>query len=170
LHSFGARHLATRLAAVTLLAASLACFALPWLTVTQDNRIATATGVDLIRRDTSFQGSYVHEAYEGEVEALARNAETWARVAFAFVAVALVFLLVPWRPLNWAGAVAWALGTLTLLAWTQVATVDPAPPYGDRHGGFWLALGLTALAAVPIFLLVSAPKRTTGGEWLDQPR
>ena len=157
-----------RLAAALLVLGGIACFALPWVTVNEDTRRAHATGFELVRREVTITGSYVHDSSEGDVEVVVHNAETWARIAFALLVVALGLLLAPWRPLEWGAGIVAGLGTLALLAWTQAATADVPPPDGDRHGGFWVALLLSTLALVPLVGLVRHRPRYGGGEWLDE--
>ena len=160
----GLGRLGARLAAISLLLLSIACFALPWVTVQEDTRRADATGLELVRRDVVISGRYVHASSEGDVEIIVHNSETWARIA------AVLVVLVPVRPFEWAAAVVTALATLALIAWTQAATADLPPPNGDRHAGFWLSLLLGALALVPIVLLLLMRPPERGGEWLDSFR
>jgi len=96
------------------------------------------------------------------------NGSLWARIALVLVGLTLVFVLVPWRPATWVGAVLWGLTTLSLLAWTQAVTKAFVPPYVDRLAGFWLALGLSATVIVPLVVLLRETDRETGGEWLDR--
>jgi hypothetical protein len=162
------RRLVARLAAVLLLAATAGCFALPWLTVTLEERRGRGTGIELVRDRPSFTGHYVHASSEGEVEDAFENGSLWARIALVLVAVTLLLLLVPWPPATWAGAVVWAPTTLSLLAWSQAVTSEFVPPYVDRLAGFWLTLGLAASVIVPVVLLLREAERTSGGEWLDR--
>ena len=157
-----------RLAAVSLLAAAAGCFALPWLSVTLEERRGRGSGLELVRDRQSVSGRYVHASSEGEVEDLFDNGSLWARIALILIGITLVLLLIPWRPATWVGAVAWALTILGLLAWTQAVTTQFVPPYVDRLTGFWLALGLEAPVIVPIVVLLRGTDRGSGGEWLDR--
>jgi hypothetical protein len=162
------RSLVARLAAVLLTLAAAACFALPWLTVTMEERRGRGTGLELVRDRPDFSGRYVHASSEGEVEDAFDNGSLWARIALVLLGVTLLFLLVPWRPATWIGAVFWALTTLSLLAWTQAVTKEFVPPYVDRLAGFWLTLGLMASVIAPIVVLLRETEHGSGGEWLDR--
>jgi hypothetical protein len=157
-----------RLAVVALLASSAASFALPWLSVTMEQRRGRATGIELVRERPDLSGRYVHESSEGEVENALENGSLWARIALVLVGVTLVLALVPWRPATWAAAVSWVLTCLGLLAWTQAVTKAFVPPYVDRLAGFWFTLGLSATVVVPLVALLRETDRGTGGEWLDR--
>jgi hypothetical protein len=162
------RYRVARIAAVALLAASAACFALPWLSDTMEERRGRATGLELVRDRPELSGRYVHESSEGEVENAFENGSLWARIALVLVGVTLVLVLVTWRPATWIGAVFWGLTTLSLLAWTQAVTKEFVPPYVDRLSRFWLTLGLSATVIVPLVVLLRETDRGTGGEWLDR--
>ena len=159
-----------RLLAASLLLVSIACFALPWVTVQEDTRRADATGLELVRRDVGISGRYVHASSEGDVEVIVHNSETWARIALVLLGLAVLLLLVPLRPVEWAALVVTGLATLALVAWTQAATADLPPPEGDMHGGFWLSLLFAGLALIPIVLLLRMRPPERGGEWLDSFR
>jgi hypothetical protein len=161
------RRLVARFVAIALLAASAACFALPWLAVSLEERRGRGTGIELVRGRPDFSGRYVHASSEGEVEDAFDNGSLWARIGLVLVGVTLVLLIVPWGPATWVGAVFWGLTTLSLLAWTQAVTKEFVPPYVDRLAGFWLTLGLAASAIVPVVLLLRERERGSGGEWLD---
>jgi hypothetical protein len=167
------RHWA-RVVAPLILGGALASFLLQWLTVSADLRRAEATGVELVSRDVHYSGSYVHQAWRGEVEGIVEDAELWALPTFVAIALALALVLVPIRSAWWAGLVATAVSLILVFLWIQSTSSAFKPPIPDRHWGVWVALTLLPLAMVPIFARLleplDDPEARRGPEWLGSAR
>jgi hypothetical protein len=131
-----------------LFLAVVACFVLPFVTVTSVARQAHATGIDLVAGSASFSGTYTHAAYEGEVETIVENARIPAIVVLVFAFVGASATLLPGRNALRVGFASAIVAGLAYLALLQVTAPRFAPPEADHHGGFWLAgaLVLGALA------------------------
>lgn len=151
------RRIAPRVAAPAILVAALACFALSWITVTTDERTSHATGLALVSGHVSYSGRYLHDAWRGEVEAVMHDAHVWTPLAFAALLVALALVVLPWRWAWWSALVAAGLAVIFLVLWLQATSQVYQPPYVERHVGFWLALALTPLVAVPIVVRLMEP-------------
>ena len=137
------RALTTRFLSPAAFGAALVCFFLPFLTASQE-RVAEATGVQLMTGDASFSGRYVHASYEGEVERVVRQGRVPAILAFA---AGVIGLLVSWirrRDLAAVAFVSALVGVFSLLALFQTTTARFTPV--DRHHGHLLALAFVLVA------------------------
>ena len=144
----------SRVLVAALFALAVAAFVLPFLTVEQE-RVGTATGLELVTGDAGFSGRYVHGAYEGEVERTMRRGRPPATIALA---AALVGFLVSWstnrvaRTASFAAAVVGFFATLSILQVTSSAFNEV-----DRLIGTWLSM-LIFLAAVALTGVRAATK------------
>jgi hypothetical protein len=128
--------------------AVVACFLLPFLTVTSVGRRASASGLDLVTGNASFDGMYSHAAYEGEVESVVDNARIPAIVVLASALIGVA--ATPFRGRNPVriGFTSAVVALLAYVALVQVTSPRFAPPEADPLFGFWLAGGLVAGALV----------------------
>ena len=151
------RLLVNRFACLVILTAPLACFFLPFLTASSE-RVARATGIELVTENASLSGRYIHAAYEGEVELVVEHGHIPALVAFVFGAAALL----AWWPRHWlAPRATLALGiaaVVSMLALWQTTSARFVPV--DRHSGFWLATLLFLLATVAAATRVAVEPRS----------
>jgi hypothetical protein len=135
-----------RLVASLVFVMAAACFALPFLSVSVDQRRGEATGIQLVREDEDLQGHYVHDSYRGEVEQLVNRGELPAKIVLAF---AVAGIAVAWVPGLWGLRLPLAAALLGLLGMAifMRTTMPPfTPPDSDRRYGFWL-LGALLVAA-----------------------
>ncbi len=128
--------------------AVIACFLLPFLTVTSVGRRGSATGFDLVTANASFSGTYSHAAYEGEVETLVGNARIPAIVVLVCALIGLAATRFPGRNPLRVGLVCAIVGVLAFLALLQVTSPRFSPPEADHLFGFWLAGALVLGALV----------------------
>jgi hypothetical protein len=154
--------------------AVLACFLLPFLTVTSVGRRGSATGLDLATANASFTGTYTHAAYEGEVESIVANARIPAIVVLACALIGVAATGFPGRNPLRVGLTSAIVGVLAFLALLQVTSPRFSPPEADHLFGFWLAGALVLGALVWSALRLwrdppaDAAPGTTGGalSWL----
>jgi hypothetical protein len=135
-----------RLIASLVFVMAAACFALPFLSVSVDERHGEATGIQLVREDEDLRGRYVHDSFRGEVERLVNRGELPAKIVLGLVAVGIA---VAWMPGRWGLRLPLAAALLGLLGMAVFmrTTMPPfSPPDSDRRYGFWL-LGLLLVAA-----------------------
>ncbi len=147
----------TRIAAPLALVIALGSFLLPWLTVSADRRRAEATGIELVTRNVEYTGSYVHDAWRGEVEGVVQDGQLWALPAFVAVAVALILALIPIRAAFWASLGVSGAALILIFLWVQATSSVFRPPVSDRHWGVWLALTFVAFSVVPIIVRLFEP-------------
>jgi hypothetical protein len=140
-----------------VLVAALACFSLPWLTVTADAKRADATGLELVTGSTPYTGYYVHDAWRGEVENVVDDGQLWAPIAFGALLVALVLLVLPWRAAWWSALAVSGIGVVLLLLFLQATTTTFNPPSSDHHYGYWLTLAIVPFVFVPIVVRLRQP-------------
>lgn len=146
-----------RVLAPLVLAASLACFSLPFLSLSVDARSAEATGLELVTGDVTYRGSYIHDAWRGELEGIVRDGHIWAVPAFGAILLACVLLLLPWRRAWWAAVVVAAVGLVLMLFVFQATSSVFHPPDPHRLYGYWLALGIVLLVFLPISVRLREP-------------
>ena len=157
----------SRVLAPAVFALAAAAFLLPFLTVEQE-RVASATGLELVRGEAEVSGRYVHAAYEGEVERRINRGRPPATIAFS---AAIVGVLVSWsrnRVARIAAFVVALVGFLAALALLQTTS----SPFNEleRHEGVWLSIGLLlsalVLATVRAFTNPPAAELAEGPPWL----
>jgi hypothetical protein len=126
--------------------ALIACFLLPFLTVTSVGRRASASGLDLVTANASFSGTYTHAAYEGEVESVVANARIPAIVVLGAALVGAAATGFPGRNPLRVGFTSAIVAVLAYLALLQVTWPRFSPPDADHLPGFWLAGALLSAA------------------------
>ena len=130
---------APRILAAAVLLLVLAAFTRPFVALYADERVGTATGLELVRGEPSVAGRYSHPELRGSVERRLRDAEAPALLALAAAVAALVLVLLPHRS-GPALALVAALVGLAGLAWILVVTASPNVSVAtDRRYALWLA-------------------------------
>jgi hypothetical protein len=120
------------------------------MSVTLERR-AEATGVDLVTGTPSLSGTYVHAAYEGDVEQLVDMGHVPAVVVFAAAIVGFLVAWFPGRRALAAGLFAAIVGLATM--WALWETTTPGRQLfasSDHRYGFWLAGGLYIISGSSI--------------------
>lgn len=149
-----------RLIASAAFAATGASLLLPFVSVTLERR-AEATGVDLVTGTPSLSGTYVHAAYEGEVEQLVDMGHVPAIVVFASAIVGSLVAWFPGRRTFAAGLFAAVVGLAAM--WALFETTTPGRQLfasSDHRYGFWLAGGLYLVSGSSI---IWGLRRARGG-------
>jgi hypothetical protein len=129
-----------RVAASVLSGAATLSFLAPSLVVSIDRRVARATGLDLVAGSPVFSGSYVHDAYVGDVEALAGQGHVAAAVAFAIAAAGV---LVGWgrgRRALLANLLLAVAGLATMWALWQTTSPGARLSTVEHRYGYWLVV------------------------------
>jgi hypothetical protein len=136
---------ASRVLAPALFLLAAASFFLPFLTIEQE-RVGTATGLELVRGEPEYSGRYVHAAYEGEVERRLDRGRVPAVIGFAAAVAGIVVSVSAAHPARIAAFAAASVGFLAVASILQTTS----SPFGgaDRHEGIWLAIGLLLAAGV----------------------
>lgn len=127
---------------------AIACFLMPFLTVASVGRRASASGLDLAAGDASFDGTYSHAAYEGEVESVVDNSRIPAMVVFVAAFIGATAASFPGRNALRVAFTSAIVAVLAYVALLQVTSPRFSPPEADHLLGFWLAGALAAGALV----------------------
>ena len=152
----------SRVLVAALFAIAAASFFLPFLTIEQE-RVAIATGLELVQGEPRFSGRYVHAAYEGEVE---RTMDRGGTPAIIACAAALVGLVVSWSTHRIARTASFAAAVVGFFAALSIFQVTSSPfNEVDRLVGVWLAMFLLLAAAVlaGVRAATTPPRRGTAG-------
>ena len=158
------RPLLVRLVASAAFAVALVTFTLPFTAIFSDGRAGQGTGIELALGQPAYSGAYVHDAFEGQVEAPLRDARLPALVALVATAVAALLVWLPWRIGPAAGTAAGVVGLIALVGILQAATTLFGLAATDRRYGFWLA-GIALAFATAWSTLVCLKTRW----WLRPP-
>ena len=133
------RPLLVRLVASAAFAVALIAFTLPFTAIFSDGRAGEGTGVELALGEPAYSGAYVHDAFEGQVEAPLGDARLPALVALVAAAVAALLGWLPWRIGPTVGTAAGLVGLLALVGILQATTTLFGLAATDRRYGFLLA-------------------------------
>ena len=158
MRSLADRPLPARVLATLLFGLAALSFALPFLHVTADRRVAEATGYELATKSIRYSGTYVQLAFEGEAERWATAGEAPALLALVLLVAAAVLVWIPWRV---GPAVAFGCGVVALLAlFALYLRVDSQLALADVNRRYGLAIAaVLTLAGTAWATLVAVEAR-----------
>jgi hypothetical protein len=152
----------SRILVAALFAIAAASFFLPFVTVEQE-RVGTATGLELVQGEPRFSGRYVHAAYEGEVERTMSRGRAPATIALA---AALLGFVASWSTHRVPRTVSFAAAVIGFFAALSIFQVTSSPfNEVDRLVGTWLAVFLLLAGSVlaGVRAATSPPRSGPGG-------
>ena len=153
-----------RLAVSGLFLLAAIAFVLPFVRSEAPERVGRATGLQLALASPEYEGEYVHEAFEGEVEDLMANGTLPTRIGLGAIVVGIGLSLIPRRRLLTAAVYTSAVGLIALV-WIRSATATPFnPPTTTLQYGLWLTGILMVAAAAYSFLLLRRDRRRADEE------
>ena len=148
-------------------AAAIGCLLLPFVSISLDERRASATGFQLVANRPTFHGRYVQLAYAGEAETLIHHAAWPARLVLAACVVGACSILLTRRRARQASLWAAIAALVLLFVLRFVSASRFHPPYSSCRAGFWLCA--VVLFAVAVWNVRSLRRDEDDGVGLGWP-